>query len=280
MASLWMVGIQASLLVIITTISLLMPSLTRRDILFGATVSPNGRATPAGRAIIRRYRIRVLLLAIAQVVALALLWTLAPAKFWASGWAVIIPIALVLLLDIPYLLAWRSSRALAAVAPATSAPILSAGLRPRHYADYVPLIWEALPLALIALPASYLAMTYASAPGIIPTHFDAMGNPNAYAHKTIDAYFQPVWTQLVPYMLITFVSALTVRAKTLPTVADETFRRRMLRRLASCRVRRGSRHWRRIGKWARFAGAFRLRCARSPVLSSPTLRRGRNVWCA
>ncbi len=234
MATLFAVGIQALVLLIITTISLLMPSLTRRDILFGATVPPNTRATAEGRAIIRRYRIGVLLLAIVQAIGLALLWALAPADFWKSLWIVVIPLALALIPDIPYLLAWRSARALAIAAPTTSAPIppvSSAGLRPRRYADYVPLIWEALPLALIALTASYLATTYAAAPAIIPIHFDAAGNPNGYASKSIGSYFFLVWTQLFLYALITFLSVLTVGAKAQPTTADETFRRRMLRYL-------------------------------------------------
>lgn len=234
MATLFAVGIQALVLLIITTISLLMPSLTRRDILFGATVAPNTRATAQGRAIIRRYRLGVLLIAIAQAIGLALLWALAPADFWKSLWIAVIPLALALAPDIPYLLAWRSSHALSIAAPATSAPIppvSSAGLRPRRYADYVPLIWEALPLALIALTASYLAATYAAAPAIIPIHFDAAGNPNGFSSKTIGSYFFLVWTQLFLYALITFLSVLTVGAKAQPTTADETFRRRMLRYL-------------------------------------------------
>jgi uncharacterized membrane protein len=231
MATLLAVGIQGLVLVVITAVSLLMPSLTRRDLLFGATVSPNARDTSEGRAIIRRYRIGVLLVAIGLAIGLALLWALAPATFWANLWIVVIPLVLVLMPEIPYLLAWRASRALAVAAPPPSAPVSSAGLRPRRYADYVPLIWEALPLALIALTASYLAMTYAAAPAIIPTHFDAAGNPNAYSNKSIGSYFLPVWTQLFLYILITFLSVLTVGAKTQPTAADETFRRRMLRYL-------------------------------------------------
>ena len=231
MATLFAVGIQALVLVIITTLSLLMPSLARRYILFGATVAPNTRETAEGRAIIRRYRLGVLLLAIIQAGGLAAVWELAPARFWASVGIVAIPLLLALLPNIPYLLAWRASRRLSVAAPPVLAPVTTAGLRPRRYADYVPLIWEALPLALIALTASYLAITYAAAPAIIPTHFDAAGNPNNYSTKSIGSYFMLVWTQLFLYVLITFLSVLTVGAKAQPTAADETFRRRMLRYL-------------------------------------------------
>ena len=231
MATLLAVGIQGLVLVVITVISLLIPSMARRDLLFGVTVARNARDTAEARAIIRRYRLGVLLVAVVQAVGLALLWMLAPASFWNSLWIVVIPLVLVLMPDIPYLLAWRSARALAIALPPASTPAPLAGLRPRRYADYVPLIWEALPLALIALTASYLAITYAAAPAIIPTHFDAAGNPNAFSTKSIGSYFMLVWTQLFLYALITFLSVLTVRAKAQPTVADETFRRRMLRYL-------------------------------------------------
>jgi uncharacterized membrane protein len=231
MATLLAVGIQALVLVVITVLALLLPSMTRRDLLFGVTVAHNARDTAAGKAIIRRYRIGVLLVASVQAIALALLWLLAPPHFWSSLWIAVIPLALVLIPDIPYLLAWRSSRALALAQPPEVTPSPSAELRPRHYADYVPLIWEALPLALIALTASYLAITYAAAPAVIPTHFDAAGNPNAFSTKSIGSYFFLVWTQIFLYLLITFLSVLTVGAKAQPTAADETFRRRMMRYL-------------------------------------------------
>lgn len=231
MATLLAVGIQGLVLVVITTVLLLMPTMTRRDLLFGATVSPNARDTAEGRAVIRRYRIGVLLIAVAQAIGLALLWAFAPPRFWASAWVAVFPLALALTPNIPYLLAWRSARALATAMPPSSTPAPSAELRPRHYADYVPLIWETLPLALIALTASYLAITYAAAPAIIPTHFDAAGNPNAYSTKSIGSYFLLVWTQLFLFVLITYLSALTVRAKAQPTASNETFRRRTLRYL-------------------------------------------------
>ena len=109
MATLFAVGIQALVLFIITTISLLMPSLTRRDILFGATVPPNTRATAEGRAVIRRYRIGVLLIAIVQAIGLALLWALAPADFWKSLWIVVIPLTLALSASTSPI-CWRGAR--------------------------------------------------------------------------------------------------------------------------------------------------------------------------
>lgn len=231
METLIAVGIQALVLVVIAANALLMPSLTRRDLLFGVTVAPDTRSTGAGRAIIRRYRVGVLLLVIILAAGLALLWRLAPARFWASGWIIVIPFVLAFVPLIPYLPAWRASRALAVTAPPPAPPVPVASLRPRRYADYIPLVWEALPLALIALTASYLVTTYAAAPAIIPIHFDAAGNPNGFAHKSVGSYFLLVWTQLFLYLLITFLSALTVRAKAQATAANETFRRRMLRYL-------------------------------------------------
>src|SRR5690348_12907427 len=74
MATLFAIGIQALVLVVILVISLLMPAMTRRDLLFGVTVAHNARDTVEGKAIIRRYRIGVLLVAIIEAIGLALLW--------------------------------------------------------------------------------------------------------------------------------------------------------------------------------------------------------------
>src|SRR6476620_1314429 len=82
MATLLAVGIQGLVLVVITVISLMIPSMARRDLLFGVTVAHNARDTAEAKAIIRRYRTGVLLVAVVQAIGLALLWMLAPASFW------------------------------------------------------------------------------------------------------------------------------------------------------------------------------------------------------
>jgi uncharacterized membrane protein len=238
----FLVGLNAFYLLVFAAFALLLPAITRRDLLFGVTVPSGTRATPAGRAILRGYRLGVLGLTVLLAAALALLWLLAPAAWWETPWLAVLPVALALFPDIPYLLAYRAARRLAARSPqpttaaAAAQPAPAAELVSRRYGDYVPWIWETLPLAMIALTTAYLAITYAAAPAVIPTHFDLAGNPNAYARKTIGSYFVLVWTQLFMEIFITALAVLVVGAKAVPGRADRRFRRRMLRFLYFVKV--------------------------------------------
>lgn len=235
------VGIFAIVLGFTAVFSWILPGITRRDILFGVTVAPNTRAMPAGRALIRRYRLQVGALAALGALGLALTYALAPASFWRSGWTAALALAPVLLLEIPYLVAYSAARALRAptsdVGAGPCAGVeTSAALRPRRYGDYVPWIWEALPPALIAATAAVLASSYAAAPAIIATHFDAAGTANAFAPKTIGTYFALVWTQLGLEVLLTVLAVLVVGAKAQPGRANEGFRRAGLRYLYLVKV--------------------------------------------
>jgi uncharacterized membrane protein len=233
MLPLFLLGLDAFFLLVFTAFALLMPALTRRDVLFGVTVPPNARATPAGRTILRGYRLGVIGLALILGVIVALLWQLAPAT-----WMALAPVALALLLDIPYLLAYRATRRLAANPPEApfARPGPAAELIPRQYATSVPWIWETLPLAIVALTAAYLAITYAAAPAIIPTHFDLAGVAKAFSRKTVGSYFSLVWTQLFMEVFLTVIAVLVAGAKAVPGRADLGFRRRMLRFLFFVKV--------------------------------------------
>jgi uncharacterized membrane protein len=147
----------------------------------------------------------------------------------------------VLIMAAPYLAAHYASRALQApkgevggAAPGGAAPV--AELRQRHYGDDIPLFLEALPLAIIAATAAYLAISYAAAPAIIPVHFDAAGHPNSYATKTIVSYFDLVWVQLGLEVLMTGLALLIVGSKALPGRAESSFRRWWLRYLYGVKV--------------------------------------------
>ncbi len=232
MLPLFLVGLDALYLIVFTALAMLLPAITRRDLLFGVTVPPGTRASPGGRAILRRYRLCVLAIALILACVVAALYLVAPSAWWQSVWMALIPVALVLFPDVPYLWAYFATRRLVATlppAPAEAHPAPAAELVPRRYGDYVPWIWETLPLAMIALTAAYLAITYAAAPAIIPTHFDAAGVANAYSRKTIGSYFSLVWMQLFMEVFLTVISVLVVGAKAIPTRADVTFRRRTLR---------------------------------------------------
>jgi uncharacterized membrane protein len=235
------VALDAVMLLITALLSGRMPSLTRRDLLFGVTVAADARSSPTGRSIIRRYRLQVLGITLGSALVLALLAVFAPASWWQSGWLSLLVVAPILLLGVPYLLAYRASRNFqlprAAGSSRGESPLPPvADLHPRQYGDYVPLLWEALPLAIIAATATYLATTYAAAPTVIPIHFDATGNPNSYAVKTIGSYFLLVWVQLGLEILLTGMSLLIVGSKALPGRAESRFRLSWLRYLYGMKV--------------------------------------------
>ncbi|MFI5271630.1 MAG: hypothetical protein ACHQ4H_01185, partial [Ktedonobacterales bacterium] len=148
----FLVGLDAFYLLVFAVFALVLPALTRRDLLFGVTVPPDTRSAPAGRAIVRGYRWGVAGLSLLLAVALALLWLFAPQGWWDTPWMAVAPVAFALFPDLPYLLAYRAARRLAARSPheepaaARSAP--AAELVPRRYGDEVPWLWETLPLAV------------------------------------------------------------------------------------------------------------------------------------
>ena len=234
MLSLFLLGLDALFLVVFAAFGLLLPSITRRDLLFGVTVPPGTRSTPEGRAILRRYRLGIVALSLVLAIVLALLWRLAPSSWWASPWMALLPVVFALSPDIPYLRGYRSARRLAAssaVLSVSSRTSAAAELVPRRYSDYVPWVWETLPLAMIALTISYLATAYAAAPAIIPTHFNFAGVADAYTQKSIGSFFSRVWVQLFIEVFLTVIAVLVVGAKAVPGGADQRFRRRMLRYL-------------------------------------------------
>jgi uncharacterized membrane protein len=241
MLATYSVALFAVVLVFIAALNLVMPALTRRDLLFGVTVAPSARSSSEGRAVIRGYRLGVASLSVLSAVGLGLLYALAPAGWWASGWLSLAGIAVALVPCLPYIPAHLAARRLAAQGGAPAAPVPesslpAAELRPRRYSEYVPWVWEALPLGIIAATAAYLGVTYAAAPAIIPIHFDASGQPNRFAAKSIGSYFLLVWIQLALELLLTFLAVLTVRGKALPDEADQIFRRRGLRYLYAVKV--------------------------------------------
>jgi uncharacterized membrane protein len=232
-------GLNALIAVFITAYALMLPGLTRRDVLFGVTVAPGTRQSPEGRRIIRGYRAAVALLCLVVLGAWAGAYAFAPDSWLRSPWLSVSVVALELLLVLPYLFAHAATRRLAAPSPAAPAmppPGPSAELRPRHYSDYIGWIWEVLPLAIIVATVAYLVPHYADAPAIIPTHFDLAGNPSQFAPKTIGSYFMLVWVQLFIEILLTGATVLIVGAKAVPGPADERFRKTWIRGLYALKV--------------------------------------------
>ncbi len=229
----FLLGLFLLMLVFTMALSLIIPLAARRDLLFGVTVPPNTRSTPEGRRITRTYAAGVIALSVLSVAALLAVWYFQPPA-WEFLLILVGVGAMVLLSSVPFLIAYFQTHTLAERAreqgwrPEESAPPV-AELRPRRYSDYIPWWWELLPLALIGATAAYLAYTYPDAPDPFPTHFDINGNPNAFSPKTVGSYFLIVLVQIFMWALITVLTYLVVRAKSLPGREETGFKRIVLR---------------------------------------------------
>jgi uncharacterized membrane protein len=230
--NMFLVGVFLLLFLFTTALSLIIPAAARRDILFGVTVPPNTRTNPVGRRIIRTYNLGVIALALLGVAASLAVWYFQPPS-WEFLLILVAAGFMVVLGSAPYLLAYLQAHRLAQNArmhgwrPEESAPPV-AELRPRRYSDYIPWYWELLPLALIGATVAYLAYTYPAAPDPFPTHFDINGNPNAFSPKSIGSYFLIVIVQVFVWALMTILTVLVVRAKSLPGREETGFKRAML----------------------------------------------------
>jgi uncharacterized membrane protein len=229
----FLLGLFLLMLVLTAVLSLIIPAAARRDILFGVTSPPNTRSTPEGRRIARTYTIGVIALTLLGAATVLAVWYFQPPA-WQFLLIAVGSGAMALLSSLPFLVAYFQAHALAERAraqgwrPQESAPPV-AELRPRRYSDYIPWWWELLPLALIGATIAYLAYTYPAAPDPFPTHFDINGNPNAYSPKSIGAYFLIVFVQIFVWALITVLTYLIVRAKSLPGREESGFKRIVLR---------------------------------------------------
>ena len=233
-------GMFAVILVFVAIFAMVQPALTRRDLLFGVTVAPGTRATREGRGIIVRYQLLTVALTLLGLAALVAAWVWLPPDI-AIAVSAFAAIAIVLISGLPYLWAYYAARRLARsqplpTLPAPAAERPSAELRPRHYGDYVPWLWELLPLAIIAATVVYLVVTYPSVPAVFPSHFDLNGHVNGHSTKSVASYFSMVWTQLSLEVLITGLALLIVGSRALPGEAELRFRRAWLRFLYVLKV--------------------------------------------
>lgn len=233
-------GLDALIVLVAALLSWLMPDLTRRRLLFGVTVSAGARESLVARGIIARYRAGVFVVSLLAALGLAALYAFAPDGFWASVLSGILVLLAVCAFSIPYLFAHAASRRLATEAALPEGdgmpPAPAAETPPSGYGDYVPWIWEALPLAVIAASAGYLAAHYADAPARIAIHFDAAGRANGFADKSILMYFALVWGQVALEVVLLALAVLIAHARAIPGAAAARFRALWLRYLYGLRL--------------------------------------------
>ena len=233
-------ALDALILLVTALLSWLMPSLTRQRLLFGVTVPLGARESPAGRGIIARYRAGVLVVTLLAALGLVALYAFASDGFWASVLPGIFVLLAVCACSIPYLFAYAASRRLAAAAaPGGGEDVPLAPIAETHargYGNYVPWSWEALPLAVIAATASYLAAHYPAAPARIAAHFDAAGRANGFANKSILTYFALVWGQIALEVVLLALAVLVAHTRAIPGAAAVRFRALWLRYLYGLRL--------------------------------------------
>ena len=103
MVAIYLTAVFAVVLLSVAAFELLMPALTRRDLLFGVTVALGVHDSVGGRAIIRGYRLGVAALTVLAGACLVALIALAPAGWWTSGSLAPLGIVVALLPGVPYL---------------------------------------------------------------------------------------------------------------------------------------------------------------------------------
>jgi len=172
-----------------------LPNMTRRELLFAVPVPPGFRESRAGRHSIRMFRLVI----VAVVAAAAGALLLFPTRL-LNATAGAMPIAILLAAGIGF--RWQN-RALAAAAVQVT--------RPREAEitvapEYLPwFAWlGAGPLVILAAAGTWLYLHWDRIPARFPVHFDAAGQANRWAERTIKGVYGPLFfgAELCGWVLI------------------------------------------------------------------------------
>ena len=189
-------------IVMVTALEWFQPAIFRPTNLFGVTVAPNAARQPEGQAIIRRWHVGVVLIGLVGVGLTLIPLPLDRVELLLvrSGVMLLVVLGQV----VRYIMAHHQAQALA-VPEASGVHEASLAVRPRQ--TLIPWWWELLPLGLIGATAFILAQQYASAPAIIPIHWNLNDQVDRTTAKTIGSFFLMVWIQLGLFVLLTSITA-------------------------------------------------------------------------
>ncbi|MGC4106189.1 MAG: DUF1648 domain-containing protein [Thermomicrobiales bacterium] len=154
------------------------------DVFFAVTVSPAFPASAEGGQIRRQYQRRVVL---AGCVAIALVLSLFPFLSPAAK-AILGAAAMLGLLGVLFW-AFFSGRRQVLPHAAAQTTVREAGLSPRHGLPIGSAALFAGPFLVIAAASLFLALRYESLPQQIPMHYNAAGEIDRYAQKSISSVF-------------------------------------------------------------------------------------------
>ena len=165
-------------------IFLVTPLIARRDLFFGVTVAPSFPLEPAGRAIMRRYRLEVMLHAVIAA-------GLAVAGIWVTRMGPAQPLAVFWLLGGSGVAFARAHRAvLPSSAFSTAGGIREAELTPRGSLPGGMLLWAG-PFLLLGAGVVWAAARWSEIPEQFPTHWGLDGQPNGWSGRTVLGVFGP-----------------------------------------------------------------------------------------
>jgi uncharacterized membrane protein len=172
-----------------------LPNLTRREILFAVPVPPDFRNSPAGRHAVAMYRWAVAAAALAGTAALLLV----PANLFDAA-ATAVPLALLMVSGAGF---YRQHRRLALAAVQYTRPQeAEMTVAPDKLPGFA---WLAAgPFILLAAAALWLHFHWDLIPLRFPVHFDAAGQPNRWAERTVKGVYGPLFfaAELCAWMLV------------------------------------------------------------------------------
>jgi uncharacterized membrane protein len=160
-----------------------MPRLTRPDLYFAVTVAADFRDSAAGRALLSRYRLKVVL---------ASLPALAVPVFGALRNSPALLLAAVIVQQAGTLLAYFAARSQVKPYATEPTPVREAALSPRD--ARIPGGWlaKAGPFAILAATGVYLRLHWSAIPERFPVHWGIDGQPNAWATRTEAGVYGPL----------------------------------------------------------------------------------------
>jgi uncharacterized membrane protein len=168
--------------ILMSLIMLALPSMTRREILFGVVVPADFRSSPEGRSAIHQFRIAILIPAFAGAIAILMLgsrfipvFLLAPTTMLLAGFTTFV---------------WLNRRLrIFAVQPQ---PMRELELNTAS--ERLP--WFAwlgvFPLLLLLATGLYLNAHWDSIPSRFPIHYGPDGNPNQWADRSFRGVYGPL----------------------------------------------------------------------------------------
>jgi len=202
----------AGIILLSMTIQLALPHLLRPDNLFSVTIAEDARQHPEVRALLARWRLCNAVIGLVAAAACAGTGLLPP-----SASLFLLPVLLLLyFLTGPAVYVAFHRQALAFALPAEGGAMRVASLRPRPSGRPISW-WELVPLTVIAFTVILLALSYPTAPAVVPTHFDLTGHANEFAPKSIWTFFSIVGVQLGVWVILTLFGVGLSRSRVAPS---------------------------------------------------------------